>query len=77
MPGYRAADGLGEPEFGSLPGRCTLEDAEEYFCTRKESVHADNFTELFDGRKISKIAIGGQGLLMDIEGDFLQYVALK
>lgn len=77
MYGYKAADGSGEVEYFEREGQFSHEGAEEYFSSRNEAVHADNFTELYDGRKISKIAIGTQGRIPDIQGDFRQYIALK
>jgi aryl-alcohol dehydrogenase-like predicted oxidoreductase len=40
-------------------------------------VDGDNFTKLYDGRPISKIACGTDGAKEGIHGDFLQYIGLK
>ena len=44
---------------------------------RKEKIHEDSFTKLFDGRRISKMAIGTQSLNNDIQSDMFHYMALK
>ena len=51
-----------------LPGCFEPEAAEVY--SRSGLVHPDNFTQLFDGRVISKMAFGTQGAMPGLQGDF-------
>ena len=45
--------------------------------SNENEVDVDNFTRLFDGRIISKFAMGTDEDTLGFHGDFMQYITIK